>query len=165
MLISHSEIWGGLFFKKKYIYIYFWVSSLLKCTKKIFRKNIRVFRLEARKLHFSKYKKNTRNFYFSSLESSLLKYKKKIFNKKYRSFLSLWLESFISWNIRKPFLEKYKKFFQSSFILFFFFSFILFYFFSGLGWKVFQVALYTSTHNFVRNVFDLPHTCIITLQK
>ena len=85
--------------------------------------NIRkLFKLEARKFHFLKYKKKFqgRFFYFLSSESSLLKYKKFFFLKGFISRNTR--NAFFFWeNIRKFhflkyeknfFLRKYKKFFQ-----------------------------------------------------
>ena len=71
--------------------------------KMFFRKDIRIFKVGARRFDFPKYNKNTRKFCFLGLGSLLLKYKKNMFYKKYRSLLSFGLERSISQNIRKTF--------------------------------------------------------------
>ena len=49
---------------------------------------------------------NITNFCFSGFASSLLKITKKKKGKQCKSFLSLWLESLISWNTKKTSVRK-----------------------------------------------------------
>ena len=112
--------------------------------------------------------RNIRNFWFPSLQVPSLNIRKK-FKKKYNSFLSLGLESSISRNIRHFFrvslflffkprnfspeifnlgarkfcLPKYKKIFFWKNVRNFFR--VDFFYFSSLGWKVCQVAPYSTT--------------------